>query len=286
MGTNILDLWRTSNSPGILASSDVPSRDEATDFAFGRCYTRHTWFTRRSFNPVMQSELAQQMTPLHRALTAQALVTIEVCASGVTNAHVCGRPVRAYNVVSLDEVGEGYIVVGAAAPDYRQSWTAPPIPCAASALWFSSQAQNSNVSSLGNTYVILNDPQPVNVSNPQRWAVAALAKLNDLENWPDNWDEAGSAHFGRETVSIARQVLEQMRAFVERNRVASEPHIVPLPDGSIRFEWANDDKEMFLTILGELIEVQRWRPLSAVDSERYEVIPLSSVHRELEWLTD
>jgi hypothetical protein len=160
------------------------------------------------------------------------------------------------------------------------------IPCAASALLFCSEAQNSNVSSLSNTYVILNDPQPVHVSNPQRWAVAALGKLNDLENWPDNWDEAGSAHFGSETVSIARQVLEQMRAFIERNRVASEPHLVPLPDGSIRFEWANDDKEIFLTILGQLIEVQRWRPLSAVDSERYEVIPLSSVHRELEWLTD
>jgi hypothetical protein len=234
----------------------------------------------------MQSELAQQMTPLHRALTPQALVTVEMCASGVTNVLVCGRPVQSYDVVSLGEMGKGYIVVGSATPDYRESWMASAIPCVASALLFCSEAQNFNVSSLSNTYVILNDPQPVNVGNPQRWAVAALEKLNDLENWPDNWDEAGSAHFGSETVSIARQLLEQMRAFVERNRVASEPHIVPLPDGSIRFEWANDDKEMFLTIFGELIEVQRWHPLSAVDSERYEVIPLSSVHRELEWLTD
>jgi hypothetical protein len=234
----------------------------------------------------MQSELAKPMMPLHRALAAQALLTVEVCASGVTNAFVCGCPVQKYNVVSLDEVGNGFIVVGSAAPDYRESWMASAIPCAASAFWFASEVQNSNLSSLSNTHLILNDQLPVDVDNPQRWGVAAFEKLNDLERWPDNWDEAGGIHFGSETVGMARQVLDQMRSFVERNHVASDPHIVPLPDGSIRFEWANRNKEMFLTVLGDSIEVQTWRPLSAVDSERYDVIPLSSVLQELEWLTD
>ena len=43
----------------------------------------------------------------------------------------------------------------------------------------------------------------------------------------------------------------------------------PLQGGSLRFEWKNNNKELFITVLGNCITTQRWEPLDAIESEGY-----------------
>lgn len=67
-------------------------------------------------------------------------------------------------------------------------------------------------------------------------------------------------------------------------KISSNPRLAPIDDGSIRFEWVNGNKELFLTVMGNSIESQKWQPLEAIESEDYRVVSLDSVDHELEWL--
>jgi uncharacterized protein (TIGR04255 family) len=67
-----------------------------------------------------------------------------------------------------------------------------------------------------------------------------------------------------------------------RREIRIKPNIVPLDDGSLRFEWVLGDEELFFTVLGKSIEAQRWHPLAAVESETYGIILPSQAEHELE----
>ena len=131
------------------------------------------------------------------------------------------------------------------------------------------------------TEVLLLGPSVQSMSHP--WVFDAAKSLNDFQQWEPNWNGAGALAFSSETLDTARDALEKIWLFFVRNDIRKQPNIVPLDDGSIRFEMVNGEKELFLTILGKSIEWQKWHPLTAVESE-YQVIEPPVVERELEWL--
>jgi len=124
----------------------------------------------------------------------------------------------------------------------------------------------------------------VSISVP--WIATAFKKLGTFQQWPPNWNDDRAVAFNSETLDTARDVLQKAWNLSAQNSIHTKPNIVPLEDGSVRFEWVNGDKELFLTILGNSIEAQRWHPLNAVESETYKTILPSAVESELEWLAD
>lgn len=123
------------------------------------------------------------------------------------------------------------------------------------------------------------------ISFSRPWIASAVKRLNEFQEWQPSWNEAGAKVFNPDTVDRAREVLQNIWDFSVRREVRTKPNIVPLEDGSVRFEWVHGDKELFLTILDKSIEAQRWHPLATVESETYGVISPSDVQHELEWLT-
>jgi hypothetical protein len=120
---------------------------------------------------------------------------------------------------------------------------------------------------------------------PRPWIASAVERLNEFQEWQPNWNEAEAPAFSSDTLDTGREVLQNIWNFSVRREIRTKPNIVPLDDGSLRFEWVLGDKELFFTILGKSIEAQRWHPLAAVESQTYGIILPSQVEHELEWLT-
>jgi hypothetical protein len=116
------------------------------------------------------------------------------------------------------------------------------------------------------------------------WIATAFKKLNAFQQWPPNWNDDKAVAFSTETLDTARDVLQKAWTLSAHNSIHTKPNIVPMEDGSVRFEWVNRDKELFLTIFGNTIEAQRWRPLDTVESEMFRTILPGAVESELEWL--
>jgi hypothetical protein len=124
------------------------------------------------------------------------------------------------------------------------------------------------------------------VTRPISWIGAVERRLREIETWKANWDKQDALPFGGETIGGAKQLLEQMKAFYPEACSAGVPQLVPLTDGSIRFELKMGQKELFLTVLGSIVEAQKWYPLDNAQSIDYAEVPVASgVRPALEWLT-
>ncbi len=118
----------------------------------------------------------------------------------------------------------------------------------------------------------------------ESWLVSARRQINDFERMGEGWDDEGALAFGHATVRSARAVARTISLFLQVSQIRTVPSIVPLRDGSIRFEWVNGDRELFLTVLDRHVEAQRWRPLGTVQSLSYVQMRPEEISAELEWL--
>ena len=116
------------------------------------------------------------------------------------------------------------------------------------------------------------------------WPYVVELRLGDIARWEPNWDRENAPAFSRETIQSAHQLVRQMRRFFPDDGRAGVPALVPLQDGSIRFELRTGQKELFLTALGTTVEVQKWYPLNNVQSIDYAEVPVGNVGPALEWL--
>jgi len=126
--------------------------------------------------------------------------------------------------------------------------------------------------------------EPTQLS-PLHWAARLRSELITFGQMHDNWDSEGARAATPETVASANRILEALIAFSIKARLATYPSLTLLPDGAIRFEWINRDRELFLTILNNSIEAQRWKPLSALHSEYFEEIQFEQLQGEVSWLS-
>src|SRR5262249_13943118 len=99
-----------------------------------------------------------------------------------------------------------------------------------------------------------------------------------------NWDQDGASPFNRATLRNARVVLKAVSSFLHDSGIRPLPNIVPLPEGSVRFELRTGQKELFLTVLGATVEAQKWYPIDTVHSIEYGEVPAEGVRPALEWL--
>ena len=113
------------------------------------------------------------------------------------------------------------------------------------------------------------------------WPRAVECRLAAIASWQANWDRQNAPAFSLETIQSAHQLVRQIQRFVP----TGIPALVPLQDGSIRFELRTEQKELFLTALGTTVEVQKWFPLDNVHSIDYAEVPVGDVGPALEWLT-
>lgn len=116
------------------------------------------------------------------------------------------------------------------------------------------------------------------------WASGLRQRIDDYGSLVDNWDGEGAQKPSAETLTVAKTVFEKLVSYAVRSRVRSAPTTVPLSDGSIRFEWAIADKELFITVCEARAETQRWEPRDSVESVHYAEVPALQVDAELEWL--
>jgi hypothetical protein len=116
------------------------------------------------------------------------------------------------------------------------------------------------------------------------WLASAKRRIIEFEKLHEGWDDEDALAFSPDTIRNARTVLKTMSAFLEASGTRTFPALVPLPDGSIRFEWVNGDRELFLTILHGNIEAQKWQPLGSVQSLSYAQMHPEALPAELEWL--
>src|SRR5437899_2129779 len=126
--------------------------------------------------------------------------------------------------------------------------------------------------------------EPTQLS-PLHWAARLRSELIAFGQMRDNWDSDGARAATPETLSDANRTLEALISFAIKARLSTYPSLTLLPDGAVRFEWINQDRELFLTILNGTIEAQRWKPLSALDSEYFEEIQFEQLQGEVSWLS-
>jgi len=116
------------------------------------------------------------------------------------------------------------------------------------------------------------------------WLSSARKKISEFEKLCEGWDDEGALAISSDTIRNSRSVLRTMSTFLQSSGIRTFPALVPLPDGSVRFEWVNGDRELFLTVLHGNIEAQKWQPLGSVQSLSYAQMPPEKLPAELEWL--
>jgi hypothetical protein len=111
-----------------------------------------------------------------------------------------------------------------------------------------------------------------------RRKVAGFAQLSQ------NWDREGAEPISRETISTALQIIEHIAIVLERKNTSSLPSVRPFPDGSVFFKWICGQKELAITVEGRNLEVQRWEPLDAFQSQGLWEIPVDATAEHVEWV--
>jgi hypothetical protein len=109
-------------------------------------------------------------------------------------------------------------------------------------------------------------------------------RLKHLGSFPQGWDANKGEAFTGETLANAGKVIDLILMECLARGVVPSVLLGPISDGSLRFEWKKDNKELFITVLGESVTLQQWQPLDAVESEGYWDTTLEGVQPQIEWL--
>jgi hypothetical protein len=109
-------------------------------------------------------------------------------------------------------------------------------------------------------------------------------RVSGFPELPRNWDGEGAEPVSGETVATTLQVLERIAIVLERKNTSSLPSVRPFPDGSVFFKWICGQKELAITIEGTNVEVQRWEPLDAFQSQGLWEISVDATAEHVEWV--
>jgi len=130
--------------------------------------------------------------------------------------------------------------------------------------------------------------EPVGAATFSQIAVAREYSLSEqlsrLHQLPEGWDGEGAPRFSEATCATADTIIKGLWHITLLHSVSPTVLLGPLPDGSLRFECTYEDKELFLTICGTVVEVQSWQPRDAVESSVYSETGPAGAREYLEWL--
>jgi hypothetical protein len=109
-------------------------------------------------------------------------------------------------------------------------------------------------------------------------------QLNRLQKMTAGWDgeEAPtvSEKTGKTAASIIRLIFEASLAAI----AIPKCRLGPLTDGSLRFECTHGNKELFITVSDDAVEVQAWQPRSTLKSVGYWETDLKGAKGHVGWL--
>jgi hypothetical protein len=130
--------------------------------------------------------------------------------------------------------------------------------------------------------------EPVSAAVPAQFAVAREYSLSEqlarLRELPDGWDGEGAARMSQATCETAETIIKGLFHITLLHSAIPTVLLGPLPDGSLRFECTYADKELFLTISENVVEVQAWQPRDAIESSGYWETGPAAAMEHLEWL--
>src|SRR5258708_655042 len=112
-----------------------------------------------------------------------------------------------------------------------------------------------------------------------------LGDLTRFSKFETNWDNTGAAPFATETMQAARELLAQaFKVAMQPLRQISAPMLSPCSDGRICFTWRTADKELWIYVEAQRADVYRCQPLSSMESESFEQIPISDAQEHIDWV--
>ena len=111
-----------------------------------------------------------------------------------------------------------------------------------------------------------------------------MAQLHRLRSLPDNWDGEGAQHISEASGKNAEEIIKQILKIALSFLAVPKTRLGPLPDGSLRFESTYSNKELFLTVSEDAIEIQAWQPLDATESVGYWKTDAQGIREHFEWL--
>lgn len=116
-----------------------------------------------------------------------------------------------------------------------------------------------------------------------------LATLQDQLNRVDPVTSSQSEDFEQfdsKTIATSRKLVGMLYPYLLKDIEEEEiPYVVPTPDGTILFNWLRRDKELSITVTHNILQVQRWTPLSSYESEGYWEIGLDKIREHFDWVT-
>lgn len=93
------------------------------------------------------------------------------------------------------------------------------------------------------------------------------------------------ADFDQSTLDACREVIRALSSYLVESQARDENlYLVPSEDGTVLFKWIRKDKELSITVEQNLLQVQRWTPLTSYESEGYWEITPDQVRDHFDWL--
>jgi hypothetical protein len=110
-----------------------------------------------------------------------------------------------------------------------------------------------------------------------------LMRIASLE---PNWDGEGAEAVSQNAVKGATILLFLARSAMEQyaHSPGPMPTLYATVEGSVALKWIHGQKELKCTVLGDIVEVVRWRSLDRYESDGFWEIPVGRVGEHLEWL--
>jgi hypothetical protein len=135
-------------------------------------------------------------------------------------------------------------------------------------------------------------PEPViqeNVAQFQqadRVLRALQGQLDQIISLPAKSGIKEFADFDKSTIDACREIIRALSSYLVEGQTRDENvYLVPSEDGTVLFKWIRNNKELSITVEQNLLQVQRWMPLTSYESEGYWEITPGQVREHFDWLT-
>lgn len=111
-------------------------------------------------------------------------------------------------------------------------------------------------------------------------------ELLRIAQLPGNWDSENAEAVAPGTVVTASRLLDLCRGVSRSlpNAIRSTPILLASPEGSIVIKWINGNRELKCIVTDDVVEVLRWSPLDAYESEGMWEVAAEGVLEHIEWL--
>jgi hypothetical protein len=107
-----------------------------------------------------------------------------------------------------------------------------------------------------------------------------------IANLNPNWDGEGAEAIPQNAVNTAATLLFLAKSALEQSNMAQcpVPTLSPAVEGGIMLKWMHRSKELKCIVLGDLVEVVRWRSPNSYESDGLWEVPVEQVKEHFEWL--